>query len=172
MSVDSLTANQLIGYNLSRIRRALGLSQEEAAERLAPYLGTRWSKTVFSAAERSYDGGRVRQFDGDEILAMSLAFGVPPVYFLLPPRLEDRPGGAVLTSGKVDVSWRQLVGALEGGEMRAAYDQRLVELPAGERPMRVYKESEIRQLQELADVADMARMHREERDRAAEGAES
>jgi transcriptional regulator with XRE-family HTH domain len=160
MSADSLTANQLIGYNLSRIRRQLGLSQEEAAERLAPYLGTRWSKTVFSAAERSYYGDRVRQFDGDELLAMSLAFGVPPAYFFVPPRLEDRPDGAVLASGK-DVSWPQLVAALEDGEMRAAYDQRLAELPPDERPMRAFKESEIR---EYLDVADMARRHREERD--------
>lgn len=165
MSADSLTPNRLIGYNLSRIRRALGLSQEEAAERLEPYLGTRWSKTVFSAAERSYDGDRVRQFDGDELLAMSLAFGVPTSYFFLPPRVGDR-GGKVLISGKVDVSWPQLVATLDDGDMRSAYDQRLAELPPGERPMRVYKESEIRP---LLEVADLARQHRAERDQAAEG---
>ena len=159
-----LTANQLVGYNLSRIRRTLGLSQDQAADRLAPYIGTRWSRNVYSAAERSYDGGRVRQFDGDELLAMALAFGVPVAYFLLPPRPEDRDG-AVLVSGKTEVGWRQLVGALFDGEMGSALDQRLAELPGAERPMRVVRESEIRQLQEHLDIAELARRHREERDR-------
>ncbi len=70
-----------MAYNLSRIRRALGWSQEEAAERLEPYLGVRWSKRLGSAAERSYSGKRVRQFTADDLLAMSLAFGVTIGYF-------------------------------------------------------------------------------------------
>ena len=135
MSADSLTADQLIGYNLSRIRRALGLSQDEAADRLAPYLGTRWSKTVFSAAERSYSGGRVRQFDGDELLAMSLAFGVPVSYFFLPPRPEDRPPGAVLVSGNTKVPWQQVIYAASGYQYGPAILMRLRELPKDEQPV-------------------------------------
>jgi transcriptional regulator with XRE-family HTH domain len=128
-----LTANRLIGYNLARIRKALGLSQEEAAERLAPYLpGKRWSKTVYSAAERSYDGGRVRNFDGDELLALSLAFGVPVTYFLLPPRPEDE-GGRELRSGKASVTWPALFEALLDGKNRMAFAQRAFERPRGER---------------------------------------
>jgi transcriptional regulator with XRE-family HTH domain len=130
-----LTANQLVGYNLSRIRKALGLSQEEAAGRLAPYLpGKRWSRNVYSAAERSYDGKRIRQFTGDELLAMALAFGVPVGYFLVPPPPKDRVEGALLRSGKTDVTWLELWEALLGGLMSAAMFHRAMELPAGERP--------------------------------------
>lgn len=169
---DTITISQLVGYNLTRVRKALGLSQEQATERLEPYLGARWSKTVYSLAERSYSGKRVRQFTAAEVAAFALAFSVPVSYFFLPPNSEDRPDGAALVSGKVDVSWPRLVATLEDGENRLAYDQRLMELPSGERPMRVYRESEIRQLQEYLEVSDLARRHREERDRAAEGAES
>ncbi len=130
---EPLTANQLIGYNLARIRKTLGLSQEEAAARLEPYLGTRWAKNVYSAAERSYAGKRVRHFTGDELLAMALAFGVPVVYFLLPPRPEDEREGAALRSGDVDVSWPELWEALLGGRFRMAVAQRAFERPRDER---------------------------------------
>jgi hypothetical protein len=126
-----LTANQLVGYNLMRIRKAHGLSQQEASDQLEPYLpGKRWSKTVYSAAERSYHGARIRQFDGDELLAMALAFSVPVAYFLLPPRPEDRPTGAVVVSGYVEVPWWQMIPA---GQCEPEMLMRLRELPAGER---------------------------------------
>lgn len=131
----ALNANQLVGYNLARIRKALGLSQEEASARLEPYLpGKRWSKNVYSAAERSYDGNRVRQFTADELAAMSLAFGVPVVYFLLPPRPEDRPDGALFAVGKSGVSWRTLFDVMFDGPYHALVFTRAMELPAGERP--------------------------------------
>lgn len=130
----ALTVNQLVGYNMARIRKTLGLSQEEAAARLAPYLGTRWSKNVYSAAERSYDGKRIRQFTGDELAAMSLAFGVPIVYFLLPPRPEDRREKAVLVSGDVEVGWRELFDVMFNGTYHGTVFHRAMELPAGERP--------------------------------------
>jgi transcriptional regulator with XRE-family HTH domain len=130
----TLTANQLVGYNLARVRKALGLSQEEAAARLEPYLGKRWSKNVYSAAERSYDGGRVRQFDGDELLAMSLAFGVNVGYFLLPPRPEDRPPDAVIVSGKTEVDAPRLIIAANGYSLSPAALMRLRELPPDEQP--------------------------------------
>jgi transcriptional regulator with XRE-family HTH domain len=131
---QALTANQFVAYNLARIRKALGLSQHEAAGRLEPYLGNRWSKAVYSAAERSYDGKRVRHFTADDLLAMSLAFGVPVSYFFLPPRPEDRPLGAVLHSGKEQVSWREVFDAMLNGQHSALTFHRALELPAGERP--------------------------------------
>lgn len=129
-----LTANQLVGYNLARIRKALGLSQDEAADRLEPYLGTRWSKNVYSAAERSYDGTRVRQFTADEVVAMSLAFGVPVGYFLLPPRPEDRRPGSVMVSGATDVEWSALIVAANGYNYGPAVLMRLRELPPADQP--------------------------------------
>ena len=60
-----------------------GLDAGGGGRHLAPYLGTRWSKASFSAAERSVDGQRVRQFSADEIVAFARGFRLPVV--LLPP---------------------------------------------------------------------------------------
>lgn len=80
-----ITANQLIAYNLMRARKLRGLSQEQAAERLEPFLGTRWSKATVSAAERSYETDRVRQFTADDLLAFSRAFDLQMAWFFFPP---------------------------------------------------------------------------------------
>ena len=88
-----LTPNQIVAFNLAQARMWKGWTQEEAAEQLEPYLGTRWSKASFSAAERSVDGRRVRQFSADELVAFSRCFGVPVGFFFLPPppTAADRP---------------------------------------------------------------------------------
>ncbi len=130
----SLSANQLVAYNLMRIRKTLGLSQEQAAERLRPYLGVKWSKAVYSAAERSYHGSRVRQFTSDDLVALALAFSVPVVYFFLPPRPEDREDVTGVRVGEMDVSWPRLFDVMLGGDRRAAVLHRALELPEGERP--------------------------------------
>jgi len=88
------TPNQIVAYNLMRARKLRGLSQEEAAERLAPFLGARWSKATFSAAERTYfRSERQRRFDPDEIVAFARAFDLPVGWFFLPPdpSAEGRP---------------------------------------------------------------------------------
>ncbi len=81
----SLTPNQVVAYNLPRARRVRGWTQEQAAEALAPYLGTRWSVANFSAIERSVDGGRIRQFTADDLVALSRGFDLPIGFFLTPP---------------------------------------------------------------------------------------
>jgi hypothetical protein len=81
----TLSPNQIVAYNLAQARLWKNWTQEEAAEHLAPYLGTRWSKASFSAAERSVDGQRVRQFSADEIVAFARGFGLPVGFFFLPP---------------------------------------------------------------------------------------
>ena len=53
------TPNQLVAYNLARIRKQQGLTQEQTVELLTPFLGARWSVASLSAAERSVDGRRV-----------------------------------------------------------------------------------------------------------------
>lgn len=82
---DALSANQLVALNLRRARELRGYTQDEAAEQLAPYLGSLWSKANFSAAERSLAGARIRNFTADEVLAFSLAFDLPIIWFFLPP---------------------------------------------------------------------------------------
>lgn len=58
----------------------------QAAERLEPFLGQRWSKATFSAAERSFDHPeRIRQFTADELTAFAAAFELPVPFFFLPP---------------------------------------------------------------------------------------
>jgi hypothetical protein len=88
-----LTPNQIVAYNLHQARLWRGWTQEQSAEALEPYLGARWSKTVFSTAERSVDGDRIRQFDADEIVALARGFDLPVTWFFLPPppQADGRP---------------------------------------------------------------------------------
>jgi hypothetical protein len=80
-----LTPNQIVAYNLAQARAEKGWTQDEASAALEPYLGSRWSKANFSAAERSVTGDRVRNFDADEIVAFARAFELPVTYFFMPP---------------------------------------------------------------------------------------
>lgn len=61
-------------------RQKAGLTQEELGKRLGG-----WTKIAVSAAERGWDGKRIRKFDADEILAIASVLGVPAVALLLPP---------------------------------------------------------------------------------------
>jgi transcriptional regulator with XRE-family HTH domain len=116
-----------------RARTSMGWSQEEAAERLAPCLGVHWSEAAYSDAERSYQGGSVRQFTADELFAMSRAFAVPVSYFFLLPPEGDRGDAEEVTGGGHPLNWRDLVLALfAGGDLDIL--PRLRELPAAEVP--------------------------------------
>jgi transcriptional regulator with XRE-family HTH domain len=91
--IPTLTPNQVVAYNLPRARLVRGWTQEQAAEALAPYLGTRWSVANFSAIERSVDGNRIRQFTADDLLALSRGFDLPIGFFLTPPVEDPRAYG-------------------------------------------------------------------------------
>jgi hypothetical protein len=84
-SREVLTPGQVVAYNLSRARALRGWTQEQTVTRLEPHLGIRWSNVVLSAAERSYSGKRIRHFTADEIVAFAQTFGLPVVWFFLPP---------------------------------------------------------------------------------------
>jgi len=81
-----LTPNQLVGHNLFQARQERGWTQAQAAEALEPHLGIRWTVAQVSAAERSIDGARIRQFTADDLVAFAQAFGLPVTYFFLPTR--------------------------------------------------------------------------------------
>lgn len=85
---DLLTPNQLVAYNLWRARRERRWTHEQAAEQLEPHLGVRWTKAVFSAAERSVEGTRKRNFSADEIVAFARGFRLPVAYFFMPPEFH------------------------------------------------------------------------------------
>jgi transcriptional regulator with XRE-family HTH domain len=106
-----LTANQLVAFNLRRIRTQRELTQEQAAELLEPYLGQRWSKATFSAAERSAEPGtRAREFSGDEILAFARVFGVSVSWFFL-PRDDEVEIPAVSCGGPTTIEAPELLDA-------------------------------------------------------------
>lgn len=73
-------ADQVVAANIRRWRKVAGLTQEELGERLGG-----WSKANVSAAERSWDGKRIRRFDADTTLALAAALDVPLAAMFLPP---------------------------------------------------------------------------------------
>ena len=85
------TPNQLVAYNLARIRKQQGLTQDQTVELLTPFLGMRWSVASLSAAERSVDGKRVKEFNADELIALSRAFDVPLALWFTPPPADEYP---------------------------------------------------------------------------------
>jgi transcriptional regulator with XRE-family HTH domain len=99
---EGLTPNQLVAYNLRRARELRGWTQEETAKRLEPYIGVRWSKATFSAAERSVAGDRVRQFDADDLVSLSLVFDLPLTWWFLPP--DEDPAAVRLPGPAADAS--------------------------------------------------------------------
>jgi transcriptional regulator with XRE-family HTH domain len=82
---SALSANQLVAFNLMRLRRHKDWSQQDVAELLEKYTGRSWSNASVSAAERAWQGGRPRRFDASEILALSQIFDEPIASFFLPP---------------------------------------------------------------------------------------
>lgn len=87
-----MTPNQVVAYNLAQARSWKNWTQDEAADALAPYLGSRWSKASFSQAERSVGGKFVRNFSADEIIAFARAFELPVGWFFMPPVPWAEPG--------------------------------------------------------------------------------
>ncbi len=82
----TMTPNQIVAYNVAKARAIRGWTQEQAAEAIAPYLGARLSGASFSALERSaWKVERIKQFDADELLALSRGFDLPIGFFFTPP---------------------------------------------------------------------------------------
>ena len=83
---NHLSLNQIVAWNLRRARELRNLTAEQAAERLEPFLGTRWSKASFSNAESMDRLGRHRRFTLDDVFAFCRAFELDLAFFLTPPR--------------------------------------------------------------------------------------
>lgn len=82
---NAWTPNQIVGYRVAQARLLRGWTQDQAAAELEPFLGVRLSPASFSAIERSFQGGRVRQFSADEVVALARGFGLPVGWFFTPP---------------------------------------------------------------------------------------
>ena len=74
---DAADLNQVVAYNFRRARELRGLTQDEAAIRLEPFLGQRLRQASISAIEGAFSGERRREFDAQEILAFACGFDVP-----------------------------------------------------------------------------------------------
>lgn len=86
----AVSLNEVVAYNFRRARELRGLTQDEAAAVLEPFLGQRLPQASISALERSYGGDKRREFDAQEILAFACAFDVPLLWFFLPPSEDTR----------------------------------------------------------------------------------
>jgi transcriptional regulator with XRE-family HTH domain len=82
--------NEVVAYNFRRARELRGLTQDEAAQALEPFLGQRLPQASISAIERAFGGERRREFDAQEILAFASAFDLPLLWFFLPPPGDSR----------------------------------------------------------------------------------
>jgi transcriptional regulator with XRE-family HTH domain len=130
MKASRTTPNQCVAHNLRSARLDRDWTQEEAAERLAPYIGSRWSKAVFSAAERSVTGERVRQFTADDLYAFSRAFELPITFFLTPPAASgDSIGHAAGGDTSSRLDYLDLLFDLPEGARRLL-DRKVFELSA------------------------------------------
>ena len=132
-TTSTITANQLVAYNLRRARENCELTQDQAAERLEPFLGTKWSRATFSAAETSITSGRPREFTANEILAFARAFGQSVDWFFYPP-VDDT--SAISCGGPTEVSIGELLDSAipwprPGAQQRAA--AAISRLPADQR---------------------------------------
>lgn len=83
-----ITLNQVVAYNMAYYRKVAGLTQDELADRLFGWTSKPWTKVAVSAAERSWDGKRIRQFDADLIFGLSQALKVPVTAFFMPPDID------------------------------------------------------------------------------------
>ena len=87
--VAELSPNQIVAYNLEKLRRERGWTAVETARRLGALLGKKISLASYSAMERSVEGRRVKSFDADEMFALARLFGVQ-VWLLLAPPINFR----------------------------------------------------------------------------------
>lgn len=92
-----ITVNQLIAHNMSTLRRAAGFTQEELGARMGG-----WSAASVSAAERSWDGRRVKKFDADELALIAAALSVPVVALFLPPEDDGETARYLIRAGEDD----------------------------------------------------------------------
>jgi hypothetical protein len=95
-----LSPNQIVAFNIEKLRRERGWGAQETANRLGSILGKEISLASYSAMERSIEGRRIKHFDADEIFAFARVFGVrvwtlfwPPINFHF-ARVRMRPQGA------------------------------------------------------------------------------
>jgi len=132
----TMSPNQIVAFNVAKARLRLGWTQQEAAQALAPYLGTRLSVASFSALERSATNpSRVKVFSADELLALSRAFDVPIGYFFTPPPPSTDTGLHAPDAGLNGLDPVVLLDAVLGSATnRGVWEQELLDYAASSAP--------------------------------------
>lgn len=131
----TMTANQVVAYNMAKARALRGWTQERVGEELAPYLGVRLSLQRISAMERSAcQSERIRVFSADDLLALCRSFDLPLGFFLVPPPAQR----IRLRSAATDEDPLVLLDAVLGtAGNRAEWEQALFECSAAMAPTAV-----------------------------------
>jgi len=84
-NTEDLTPNQVASWNLRRLRKKAGMSQEQVAE-LVSHFGLGWTVFTVSDAELALErGNKGRRFTPDELVLLGLLFYVTPAELLIPP---------------------------------------------------------------------------------------
>jgi hypothetical protein len=132
------TPNQIVAFNINQARLKRGWTQDQAAEALAPYLGARLSTASWSAIERSVDGGRIREFTADELIAFARGFELPLGWFLTPPPASDDIRVATPDTKTKGLDGRELLDVVLGTpDSLLAWEEVLLTWPSMMHRMRV-----------------------------------
>ena len=146
------TVNQIIAFNVGKARMLRGWTQEEAVQALAPYLGTKLSTASFSAIERSIDTGRVREFNGDELLAFARGFRVPITWFFTPPSVWEGVGVSTPDAGDDGLDPLVMLHAVLGTpETLAEYRSYLLSWPDPRHRLRTHPDGTVENLGRIAE---------------------
>jgi hypothetical protein len=146
------TPNQIVAFNVAKARLLRGWTQEQAAEALAPYLGTRLSGASFSAIERSVDVARGREFNADELLAFARGFRLPLAWFFTPPSAWEGVGVATPDAGEEGLDPLVMLHAVLGTpETLEPYKQYLFSWPDPRHRLRIYADGTTENLGPVAE---------------------
>jgi transcriptional regulator with XRE-family HTH domain len=85
------SVNQVVAWNMKRLRELRSWSQQDLAEKLAEIKTEKWTSATVGAAERSWSTERVRRFDANDLAALAHVFKVTLVELLTPPDESEIP---------------------------------------------------------------------------------
>jgi transcriptional regulator with XRE-family HTH domain len=141
-----------VAFNISKARLKRGWTQDQAAEALAPFLGARLSAASWSAIERSVDGGRIREFTADELVAFARGFELPLGWFLTPPPADEDIRVAAPDSKGKGLDPRALLDVVLGTpESLAEWEELLLTWPSLFRRGRIARDGKMEDLGRVDD---------------------
>ena len=82
-----VSVSQVVARNVTAARELRGLTQDDLAVRLRTLTGSQWPRTAISMFESSWRNpkDRLRKFDVNQLVALSVALEVPLAWFFMPP---------------------------------------------------------------------------------------